>query len=176
MGDLDDVLGRLEQALADVEEFDEPLRERVFALLDGVDSVHRMALGHLGDALAADEVSRLRSAHPAVAWLFDAYGVGVDQFAAAEAALEPILPYIASHGGAVEILAVSRGVVRLRLSGACSGCTASAVTLAEGIEEALREGFPGFAAVEAEQDDAPAHPPPSGSLSRPLVQITARPD
>lgn len=173
---LDDVLGRLEQSLADVEALDEPLRERVFALLDGVDAVHRMALSHLGAALSAQDVQRLRDSHPAIAWLFEAYGVGVDQIAAAEAALEPILPYIAGHGGAVRVLDAADGIVRLRLSGACSGCTASAVTLTEGIEEALRERLPGFVAVEAEEDDAPAHPPPTGPAIRPLVQITRRPD
>ncbi len=174
MEDLDDVLGRLEQSLADVEESDDAAQERVFALLDGVDAVHRMALRRLGEALGDEEVRRLRDAHPAIAWLFDAYGVGVDQVAAAEAALAPILPYIASHGGAVEVLDVNDGIVRLRLSGACSGCTASAVTLTEGIEEALRDGLAGFVAVEAEQDHAAPHPPPTGPAQT-LVQITARP-
>jgi len=172
---LDDVLARLEESLTAVEALDEPLREQVFALLDGIDEVHRMALGHLGRALDESEVDRVRGAHPAVAWLFDAYGIGVDQMAAAESALGPIRPYIASHGGDVEVLEVSDGIVRLRLSGACAGCTASAATLTEGIEEALREGLPGFVAVEAEQDHAAPHPPPSGLSARPLVQITSRP-
>lgn len=172
---LEDVLARLEESLAAVDSLDEPLREQVFALLDGVDAVHRMALGHLGEALDDAEVERVRAAHPAVVWLFDAYGVGVDQRAAAEVALEPIRPYIASHGGAVEVLEVSDGIVRLRMSGACSGCTASAVTLTEGIEETLRDGLPGFVAVEAEQDHAAPHAPPTGPPVRPLVQITSRP-
>lgn len=172
---LDDVLGRLEHSLAEVEALDEARREQVFALLDGIDEVHRMALGHMSHALDEAEVERLRGTHPAVAWLFDAYGIGVDQLAAAELALEPILPYIASHGGAVEVLEVTDGTVRLRLSGACSGCTASAVTLTEGIEEALREGLPGFVNVEAEEDHAVPHAPPSGPPVRPLVQITPRP-
>lgn len=176
MEDLEDVLGRLEHSLADVEALDEAVREQVFALLDGVDAVHRMALRHVGAALGEDGVTRLRGAHPAVAWLLDAYGVGVDQVAAAQAALEPIQPYIDSHGGAVEILDVEEGIVRLRLSGTCSGCSASAVTLTQGIAEALREGLPGFVAVEAEEDHAPSHPPPADPPRRPLVQITARPE
>jgi Fe-S cluster biogenesis protein NfuA len=89
----------------------------------------------------------------------------------ADAALERIRPYIDSHGGAVEILEVDGGVVRVRMSGACSGCTASAVTAREGIEEALREEWPGFVALEVEADDAPAHPPPPTNL----VQIGSRP-
>ena len=123
-----------------------------------------MALRRIGDILGPEEVARLRDGDPAAAWLLDAYAVGVDERTAAEAALDSVRPYIESHGGAVEVLGADAGVVRLRMSGACSGCTASSVTLREGIEEALRERFPGFAAVEVEQDDAAAHPPPGPTL------------
>ncbi len=164
MNDLDDVLSRIEELLTVVESFDEPARERVFALLDGIDYLHRMALRALPDALGAAGVERLRAADPALAWLLDAYAVGVDERAAAETALEEIRPYIRSHGGEVELLDAREGVVRLRLSGACSGCTASAITLKEGVERALREGFPGFAALDVEEDEAEAHPPPGATL------------
>lgn len=164
MNDLDEVLSRIEELLAVVESFDEPARERVFALLDGIDYLHRMALGALPDALGAAGVERLRAADPALAWLLDAYAVGVDERAAAETALEEIRPYIHSHGGEVELLDAREGVVRLRLSGACSGCTASAITLKEGVERALREGFPGFTALDVEEDEAEAHPPPGATL------------
>ena len=123
-----------------------------------------MALGRVGAQLGAEQIARLRAGDPAIDWLFDTYAVGVDERAAAEAALESIRPYIDSHGGAVEVLGAHEGVVRVRMSGACAGCTASAVTLQSGIEEALREHFPGFARVEAEQDDAAPHPPPGPQL------------
>lgn len=161
---LDDLLSRLEEALADVEAMDEMVRARVFDLLDGVDALHRMALTRLGEVMGPDTVHELRAADPAIAWLLDAYGVGVDERAVSEAALERIRPYIHSHGGDVEVLEVNDGVVRVRMSGACAGCTASAITLQEGIEDALREGFPGFARVEVEEEDAPAHPPPGATL------------
>jgi Fe-S cluster biogenesis protein NfuA len=121
-------------------------------------------LARLGDLLGPVDVERLASADPAVAWLVDAYSVGLDERAAAEAALAPVRPYIHSHGGEVEVLEAAGGVVRVRLSGACSGCTASSVTLTRGIEEALRENLPGFLALDAEQDTAPAHPPPGPTL------------
>lgn len=171
MNDLDELLVRLEQLLGELEVLDEGVRARVFELLDGVDALHRMALTALGDALGPRDIERLRAAHPAVAWLFDAYAVGVDERAAAEASLEPILPYIHSHGGQVEVLDAAEGIVRLRMSGACSGCTASAVTLQEGIEDALREGFPGFLAIDLVEDEAAPHPPPGPTL----VQIQPRP-
>lgn len=163
-GQLEGLLTRLEELLAEVEAMDDADRRRVFELLDGIDALHRMALGHLVDALGAPSLQRLRDAHPAVAWLLDAYGAGVDEAAAAEEALESVRPYVHSHGGRVEVLDAADGVVRVRLSGACSGCTASAVTLREGVEKALREGFLGFARLEVEEDDAPSHPPPGATL------------
>jgi Fe-S cluster biogenesis protein NfuA len=72
----------------------------------------------------------------------------------------------------VELLGVDSGVVRLRLSGACSGCTASAQTLRDGVQEALREGFPGFGRMEVEEDlTAAVHAPPGATL----LQIEPRP-
>lgn len=165
MSDLAHLLDRLEALLGQLEELDEQVRAPVFELLDGFDAVHRLALVRLAHELGAAQLDRLRDADPAIAWLLDAYGAGVDEREAADRALDAIRPYIASHGGQVELLDVTDGVVRLRLSGACSGCTASAVTLREGVVEALVEGFPGFARMDVEEDlAAAAHPPPGATL------------
>ena len=172
MSDLEAFLTRLEELLAAVEDLDEPAQSVVFELLDGVDALHRLALQTMAAGLDGETVTRLRGRHPAVEWLFDAYAVGVDEQAQVEAALEQVRPYISSHGGAVELLDASGGVVNLRLSGTCSGCTASDVTVSESIERALRDSWPGFVAVEVEVDEAPAHPPPATPA---LVQIGTRP-
>lgn len=164
------LLDRLEELLAEVEGLDEPVRDRVFELLDGVDAVHRLAVTRLADALG-DDLAPLRRGDPAVGWLFEAYGVGVDDVDAASAALEQIRPYLHEHGGEVEVLGVQHGVVRVRLIGACSGCTSAADTLRHGVEEALRESLPGFVSMDVEPDAAPAHPPPA----QVLLQITPRP-
>jgi Fe-S cluster biogenesis protein NfuA len=165
MSSLDQLLDDLERLLGEVEEFDEEVRARVFSLLDGIDAMHRLALTRLGEVLGPGELAHLREADPAIAWLLDAYAVGVDEAAAAERALENIRPYLHSHGGDVAVLAAGSGVVRVRLSGACTGCTASTITLRHGVEEALREGFPGFVSMEVEQDATAApHPPPGPTL------------
>lgn len=165
------LLDRLEELLAEVEGLDEPTRDRVFELLDGVDAVHRLALTRLADALG-DALRPLRRQDLAVDWLFEAYGVGVDDVHAADAALDQVRPYLHEHGGEVEVLGVQHGVVRVRLSGACSGCTSASETLRHGVEEALREGLPGFVAMDVAPDDgAAAHPPPT----QVLLQITPRP-
>lgn len=164
------LLDRLEQLLGEVDELEDEGRDRVLELLDGVDALHRLAITRLAARLP--DLEHLRGSDPAVAWLFEAYGVGVDDRSAADAALEQIRPYINGHGGEVAVLGVRSGVVRVQLSGTCSGCTSAAQTLREGVEEALRDHLPGFVAMEVEADDGAApHPPP-----RPVpVEITARP-
>lgn len=164
MPGFDDLLDHLESLLAELEAAEEPLRGRVFELLDGIDAMHRHALTRLAGLLDEDQVQRLRGADPAVGWLLDAYGIGVDEQAVAEAALDRVRPYLHSHGGDVTVLGAHEGVVRVRLTGACSGCTASTITLQRGVEEALRDGFPGFVRLDVEHDDAPAHPPPGETL------------
>ncbi|MBA2640256.1 MAG: NifU family protein [Nocardioidaceae bacterium] len=165
------LIDRLEGLLADIEALDEHVRDRVFELLDGVDAVHRLAVIRLADALGAD-LRLLRRSDPAVDWLFEAYGVGVDDVVAASAALERVRPYLHEHGGEVEVLSVQHGVVRVHLLGACSGCTAAAETLRHGVEEALRENLPGFVAMAVQPDEKAAPHPPPGQV---LLQITPRP-
>jgi Fe-S cluster biogenesis protein NfuA len=170
--DFEQLLGRLGELVARVEELDAPVRDEVFELLDGIDILHRSALRELAGALDPADVERLRVAHPAIEWLFEAYAVGVDEMAVAEAAIDEVRPFIHSHGGEVEVLDARGGIVSLRMGGSCAGCTSSADTLRDGIEEALRERYPGFVALDVAEDDAAPHPPPAGPA---LVQITARP-
>jgi Fe-S cluster biogenesis protein NfuA len=164
MATLNEVLERLGQLLAEIEQLDESVREPVLELLDGIEALHRSALERLPDALGADGIERLRAADPALGWLLDTYGISGDERAAADRALDSVRPYIASHGGAVEVLEVSEGVVHVRLTGACAGCAGSAITLREGVEAALRAGMPAFQRLEVAPDDAPAHPPPGPTL------------
>jgi Fe-S cluster biogenesis protein NfuA len=165
------LLDRLEALLDDVEALDDAVRGRVFELLDGVDAVHRLAIVRLAGALG-EQLGPLRRSDDAVDWLFEAYGVGVDDVEAASAALDQVRPYLHEHGGEVEVLGVQHGVVQVQLSGACSGCTSAAETLRHGVEEALREGLPGFVAMDVAPDDGAApHPPPSEVL----LQIGPRP-
>lgn len=166
------LLDRLEELFEEVDAFDEPRRAAVYELLDGIDAIHRLALWRLGQELDPAATERLRAAHPAIAWLFDAYAVGVDERTVAEKALDDIRPYVHSHGGEVEVLEAGGGRVHVRLSGACSGCTASAVTLQEGVEEALRNGYPGFQELTVAPDDAEQHPPPGPTL----LQIQPHPE
>ncbi|MDP8930824.1 MAG: NifU family protein, partial [Actinomycetota bacterium] len=140
-----ELLARLEELFVLVESLEDSSRQVVFEFLDNIDLLHRTAINHLGAAVS-DRIGELREDH-VVPRLINNNGVGVDEHSLAEVALESIRPYIHSHGGEVEVLNAEAGVVHVRMSGACSGCTASAITLKQGVEDALREGFPGFVAL-----------------------------
>jgi Fe-S cluster biogenesis protein NfuA/nitrite reductase/ring-hydroxylating ferredoxin subunit len=89
-------------------------------------------------------------------------------------ALDKVRPYLASHGGSVQLLSVSEeGGIRLRLEGSCHGCASSAMTLKFAIEQAIREGAPDAFAVEVEGVvEQPAQP--TGFV--PLTQIKGMSD
>lgn len=55
---------------------------------------------------------------------------------------EKVNPQVASHGGRIDLVDYANRTVYLRMSGGCQGCSASAVTLRNGVEKAIREHFP----------------------------------
>jgi Fe-S cluster biogenesis protein NfuA len=65
-------------------------------------------------------------------------------------AVDSVRPFLASHGGGVEILSVEDGVARLRLQGSCNGCPASASTLEHALKEAIEEAAPDLLSLEVE--------------------------
>jgi Fe-S cluster biogenesis protein NfuA/nitrite reductase/ring-hydroxylating ferredoxin subunit len=83
-------------------------------------------------------------------------------------ALEEVRPYLESHGGGVELAALTDdGVARLRLRGSCDGCAASAATLEAAISAALDEAAPDLMGLEVEG----VVPPPSRAPSAPTEWV-----
>ena len=66
-----------------------------------------------------------------------------------EAVLDQIKPALRADGGDVELVDVTDGLVKLKLTGACSGCPMSAMTLKMGIERALKQQIPEIKEVVA---------------------------
>jgi Fe-S cluster biogenesis protein NfuA len=66
-----------------------------------------------------------------------------------EKALEKIRPSLLADGGNVELIDVEGGVVKLKLTGACSGCPMSQLTLKMGIERFLKKEIPEIKEVVA---------------------------
>ena len=65
-------------------------------------------------------------------------------------ALDKVRPYLDSHGGNVELVGITDGVVKLRMQGSCKSCPSSAMTLKLAIEEAIYNAAPDVMAIEAE--------------------------
>jgi Fe-S cluster biogenesis protein NfuA/nitrite reductase/ring-hydroxylating ferredoxin subunit len=65
-------------------------------------------------------------------------------------ALDTVRPYMESHGGNVELLAIEGGVAKLALQGSCNGCAASQATLELAIKQALDEHAPDLVGLEVE--------------------------
>jgi Fe-S cluster biogenesis protein NfuA len=87
-------------------------------------------------------------------------------------ALDSMRPFLASHGGNVELVGIEEGVARLRLQGSCDGCPSSAATLENALKEALDEAAPDLLGLEVEgvvgleqKSDGPP------GLSLPMVQV-----
>lgn len=61
-----------------------------------------------------------------------------------ELSLEKIRPYLHMEGGDVEFVSFDKekGIVSVRLQGACSHCAISTVTLKMGIEQTLMDDIP----------------------------------
>lgn len=152
-------IARLDAILeAFAEHPDASVREAAAELFEGLRWIHAEGLSRLVDLLAEDrDLFGKALDDPHVANLLLLHDlVFVDERTRALEALETVRPLLRSHGGEVELVAVDDGVVRVRLLGACDGCPSSTATLRQGIESALAEGLPGFAALEVE--DGPGGP------------------
>lgn len=65
-------------------------------------------------------------------------------------ALETIRPYLKADGGDVELVKITEeGIVEVKLTGACTNCPMSSMTLRAGVERALIREVPGIRRVEA---------------------------
>lgn len=163
----EELLERIGELVATVEDADPAVRDPVLEVLDYLEAWHREGITRLASALPADALEGARE-DPVVAHLLDTYLDEQDDTADPEAvvheALDEIRPYVHSHGGEMELVAVSNGVVTLRLMGSCHGCPSSEVTLTQGIEQALRERWPGFRRIEVEGAASSAHQQPQQLL------------
>ena len=62
---------------------------------------------------------------------------------------EKIAPSVAAHNGVISFIdfAVDTGVATLKLSGSCSGCAMSKITLQRGVETTLKHYVPEVQAI-----------------------------
>jgi Fe-S cluster biogenesis protein NfuA len=79
---------------------------------------------------------------------------GVD--ARVQRALADVRPFLAQHGGDVELLEIDAdaGAVLLRLLGSCDGCPSSAITLQHAVERAITEAAPEIMTIDVAESPA----------------------
>jgi Fe-S cluster biogenesis protein NfuA/nitrite reductase/ring-hydroxylating ferredoxin subunit len=133
---------------------------RIIRILDSAGVLEQT----LWDELVADDV---------VAGLLLIHGLHPDDVRTrVESALESVRPYLATHGGDVELLQVTDdAVVRLRLLGHCDGCPSSSVTLELAVESAVQAAAPEIISIEV---SAGAKPATGGGPVIPVSALRAR--
>ena len=158
-------LEHLAQTIAKLETivagWDESYVFTVQALKSAIEDLHKEALKRLIRALKDDPAAfaRMREA------LSDQVVYGVLRFhglvkeplqARLEKALDEVRPFMATHGGDVELVAVKPpDTVEIRLLGSCHGCPASSQTLSEGVEKAIRAHCPEIVHINQVSRGAP---------------------
>jgi Fe-S cluster biogenesis protein NfuA len=115
-------------------------------LVQAVMNVHGIALERLIQTVAEQESGLLERLgdDPVVCSLLALHDMHPVPFATrVERGLEKARPYLRSHGGNVELIETDEyGNIRLRLHGTCRTCPASAVTLRDAVEVAVRDAAP----------------------------------
>jgi Fe-S cluster biogenesis protein NfuA len=141
------VLEKIEQMLERVEGHPDPdVRETTRELVRELLDFHREGLSRM---MEVSENRKTLAADPKVAALLLLHGLHPDDLGVrVERALDKVRPYLGSHGGSVELVAIEEGRIRLRLQGSCDGCPSSAETLRTSIEEAILAAAPDAEGIE----------------------------
>ena len=150
---------RVEHLLDEIAGRDQVAAELTEELIRELMSLYGAGLARILDRLRNADPGALRdlAADPLVSGLLMLHDLHPsDMSARVEAALETVRPYLASHGGGVQLLDVTDGVAHLRLEGSCDGCGSSQATLQYAVEGAVLEAAPEIVRIEVEGiDDLP---------------------
>lgn len=121
-------------------------------------------------ALLDDDARAVLAGDGVVASLLLIHGLyPVDLETRVREALDTVAPYMASHGGAVELLGITEDdVAQLRLEGSCKSCAASRSTLELAIKAALDEHAPDLAGIDVSgmEEEAPV----TAGFALPMVE------
>ena len=71
---------------------------------------------------------------------------------------EKVAPSVAAHNGAIGFIdfAMDTGEATLKLSGSCSGCAMSKITLQRGVEQTLKHYVPEVKSIVGQDDEKAA--------------------
>lgn len=167
---IEEVGDRIERLLEQIHAAASPMvADRVDELVHLIVDLYGTGLAQIVSLVATDRSvdetgkSELRErfvGEPLIASLLVLHGLHPDGLKQRiERALDDVRPYLGSHAGDVELLAVEGNVARLRLKGNCDGCPSSTTTIKLGIEEAIRKAAPEITIIEVEGHTEEAAPP-----------------
>ncbi|KDE98114.1 nitrogen fixation protein NifU [Mycolicibacterium aromaticivorans JS19b1 = JCM 16368] len=144
---------RVDDAVAALGDLDPSARAVAEELKAAIEQIHRAGLVTMVRRMRSDDPARdvlfELVDDPTVHLLLSLHGiVRPDPVTHANQVLASVRPQLHSHGGDVTLVRVDDGTAYVRLEGACNGCSMSAVTLRNLVEEALVQGVPAISAVE----------------------------
>lgn len=160
LGD-DNVRDRVEDLVSTLVEFYGSALERVMEL------VHERGDTGLVHALGDDPLVG------SVLVVHDLHPLSTEQ--RVRVALDKVRPYLGSHAGDVDLIAVADDVVRLRLAGSCNGCPSSTVTVKLAIEKAIQDVAPEIVDIQVDGVVDDAEIGPGGHKLLPLTAVDAPP-
>lgn len=151
---------KLEELITDINRFeaiianwDESQRCVVVGLQRAIESLHKAALTNLIKSLKQENMSALRNAVDdeivyAVLLYHDLVKPPLSE--RIQTALAEVRPSLQSHQGDVELVAIKLpDTVQVKLTGTCSVCPASTLTLTQGVEQAIKKLCPEITKVVA---------------------------
>jgi nitrite reductase/ring-hydroxylating ferredoxin subunit/Fe-S cluster biogenesis protein NfuA len=149
---------RVDRVLDSIKELPEDARMKAMELKKAIEAFHEHALRKLvrmfRETDAGKELLLKAVEDPAIYAILFMHGIiKQDLFTRVAVVLEEVRPYMRSHGGDVELVKVEGETVYVRLHGACSGCSLSAVTLKNGVEEAIKARVPEIEYVVMAEDE-----------------------
>ena len=145
--DLEHLARQVDGAIAEVQSLAPDVRAKAMALKSTIEAFHKVGLTHMARKLKEDPAGKQLLFElldePAVYALFTMHGlVRADPRTRVTRVLEMVRPYMQSHGGDVTLVDLQNNTLYVRLSGNCNGCSMSATTLRNIVDESLREHVP----------------------------------
>lgn len=136
---------RIDEVLKEIRnmDFSDDQLKKIMQLKDAIEAFHEDALRKLVKIVRTTDEGKelmLRAVEePSVYAMLLFHGIIKQSlYTRVIAVMEEIRPYLNSHGGDIELEKIEDNIVYVRLQGACSGCSLSAVTLKNGVEEAIK--------------------------------------
>ncbi|WP_017656013.1 NifU family protein [Fortiea contorta] len=153
---LEELIEEINRFEAIISEWDESQRCVVVGLKRAIEALHKAALKRLIKSLKTESMSALRHAvtdEVVYAVLLYHELVKPPKPPLAERiqiALNQVRPGLQSHNGDIELVAIKPpNTVEIRLTGTCSNCPTSTLTLSQGVEQAIKTHCPEITTVVA---------------------------